>query len=214
MPPEDILTSLGLDALIAGEAISSSATGQLVDPAGQRLVLVAAETNRSFRHVLEAEQPGAWAAAMAASGISTGLKIATSLDTALAALGKPTLASLPLEACLALLEHTFCAYGWGRLKIDLNDAADHGFVVARLENGFTVETLPKVEDFVDALIAGVLQGFFGHISGQNLGCVEIECVRRGAAQCTFVITAPERLDLIAPAIGQEPAATLLARLRQ
>lgn len=214
MPSPDILASLGIDPLVAGEALGRTSTGQLVDPAGNRLVLFAAETARSFRQVLEAEQPGAWAAAMKAGGTRTGVTIANGLDTALAALGKPALAALPLEACLALLEHNFAAYGWGRLHIDLNDAADHGFVVARLENGFSVEISAATDDFVDAMIAGVLQGFFGHISGQNLGCLEIACARGGAPHCTFVITDPERLATLAPAIGTESPDTLLAQLRR
>jgi predicted hydrocarbon binding protein len=214
MPPEDILASLGIDPLIAGEAIRRTDAGRLVDPTGRRLVLVGAETTRGFHHVLEAEKPGTWATAMNASGTATGLTIATGLDETLAALGKPTLAALPLEACLALLQHSFTAYGWGRLRIDLNDAADHGFVVARLEHGFTVETMSSGEEFADAMIAGVLQAFFGHISGQNLGCLEIECARRGSPQCTFVITAPERLAAIAPVLGQETAEAVLKQLRQ
>lgn len=150
---------------------------------------------------------------MKACGTQCGGKIATGLDTALTAMGKPGLTSLPLEACLALLEHSFAAYGWGRLKIDLNDAADHGFVVARLEHSYNVETLAETDGPVDAMVAGVLQGFFGHISGQALGCEEITCASQGAPHCTFVITAPERLATIAGAIGREAADTLLARLR-
>ncbi len=214
MPSADILASLGIDPLIAGEPFTRDSAGHLVDPAGTRVVLVRGETTRGFRRVLEAEQPGAWDAAMKASGTTCGTRIATGLDSALAKLGKPTLAALPLEACLALLEHSVAAYGWGRLKIDLTDAAAHGFVVARIDHSFSVESFAEVDGFVDAMLAGVLQGFFAHISGQNLACEEIACTRRGPPPCIFVITDPERLATISPLLGQETADQLLARLRQ
>lgn len=214
MSADNLLASLGIDPLIADEPFSRNAAGHLVDPAGARVVLVAGETNRGFRQVMEAEHPGAWDEAMKACGVSCGIKIAGGLDAILVREGKPALAALPLEACLALLEHSFSAYGWGRLSIDLGAAADHGFVVAVLEHSYSAEVLTDTDEFVDTMVAGVLQGFFTHISGQNLGCEEIACARPGATQCTFVITAPERLATIADQIGQEPAETLLARLRQ
>jgi hypothetical protein len=65
----------------------------------------------------------------------------------------------------------------------------------------------------------LLQGFFEHVSGQQLACVEIGCARHrlpnGVVEphCTFVIAAPELLASLQPIIGQQPADTLLARLR-
>jgi predicted hydrocarbon binding protein len=214
MATEDILTSLGIDPMIADEPFARDDAGHLVDPTGTRVVLVAAETTRGFHRILEAEQPGAWSVAMKDSGCACGRKIATALDASLARLGKPVLTALPLEACLALLEHSVAAYGWGRLQIDLSEAADHGFVVARLEHSHSVETLADADGFVDAMLAGILQGFFGHVSGQNLECEEIACARFGSPHCTFVITSPERLATVTPEIGRETPEALLARLRQ
>jgi predicted hydrocarbon binding protein len=214
MSSDDILKSLNLDSLIADQSFARDATGLLVDSAGTRVVLVSAGTTRGFRHVLEAEKPGAWSAALKAGGVSSGVQIATGLDTTLTARGKPALAALPLEACLALLEHHFAACGWGRLKVDLNDAAAYGFVVARLEHAFHVEALTDVDGFVDPMLAGVLQGFFCRISGQELGCEEIGCSRGGYTHCTFVITDPERLASLRPMIGSETVEAVLAHLRQ
>ena len=214
MAADDILVSLGLDPLIAAESFGRDGAGRLVDPAGARVVLAAAESVRGFHRVLASEEPGAWSAAMKAGGHGCGQKIAARLDATLTALGQPVLSGLPLEACLALLEHQFAAHGWGRLKLDLTDAAEHGIVVARIEHSYFVETLAHVDDFVDPMLAGILQGFFEHFSGQTLGCEEIACARQGAAHCTFVLTDPERLALIVPLIGREDADALLARLRQ
>jgi predicted hydrocarbon binding protein len=214
MATADIMASLGIDSLVVDELFTRNAAGHFVDPSGARVVLVAAETTRGFRRVLEAAEPGAWSIAMKATGASCGGKIAAGLDATLAQLGKPGLAALPLEACLLLLEHSFAAYGWGQLRVDLTDAADHGFVVARLEHSPSVENLADVDDFADPFFAGILQGFFIYISGQTLGCEEIACARRGAPHCAFVITDPGRLATIGAWLGREPADTLLARLRQ
>jgi predicted hydrocarbon binding protein len=214
MSSDDVLKSLELDSLIAARPFERDATGLLVDSAGARVVLVSAETTRGFRHVLETEQPGAWSAALKAGGISTGAQIATGIDATLTAHGKPALAALPLEACLALLERHFAACGWGRLRVDLNDAEAHGFVVARLEHAFHVEALTNVDGFVDPMLAGVLQGFFSRISGQELGCEEIGCSSSGDPHCTFVITDPGRLASLRPNIGIENVETVLAHLRQ
>jgi len=203
--PVSILQSLGLDRLLEHEATDA----RTVNP----LNFASTEMIRGFHHVIERERAGAWRSTMKAAGHATGRKFGATLDARLAARGQPALNALPLEACLSLLELHLADLGWGRLQIDLTDAAQHGLVVARLEHSVFVEALADVPDFVDALPAGMLQGFFEHISGQTLGCEEIACVRRGAACCTFVITAPERLARIMPVIGRENADTLLARLR-
>lgn len=203
--PVSILHSLGLDRLLEP------------DPADARtftpLAFASVEMIRGFHHVIERERTGAWRSALKAAGHATGRKFGARLDALLAARSQPALNALPLEACLALLELHLTNLGWGRLQIDLTDAAQYGLVVARLEHSVFVEALADVPDFVDALPAGMLQGFFEHISGQTLGCEEIACVRRGAARCTFVISAPDRLARIMPMIGRENADMLLARLR-
>ncbi len=209
-----ILRELGLEHLLEDGTLAVRADGPLAGPAGQRLVAISAEAIRALHHVLERERAGAWRAALKSAGHYTGRKLGEELDARLAALGQPALAALPLEACLALVERHFAACGWGRLQLDLTDAADYGLVVARLEHSAFVEALPAVDDFVDALPAGLLQGFFEYISGQTLGCEEIACGRRGAARCTFVITAPDRLATVMPRLGQESAEAILAALRQ
>ncbi|MBI5693944.1 MAG: hypothetical protein HZC55_28045 [Verrucomicrobia bacterium] len=214
MPSDDLLKSLGLDPLLAGEPFRRDATGQFCDPAGNPVVLVGAESSRGLHRVLEAEQAGAWNEAMRHCGQRSGERLAQGIDAALAKLGQPALPALPLEACLALLSHSFAVYGWGRIRFELEDAAEHGFVVARLENGFTTAVLEGVDGFVDGMIAGVLTAFFTHITGQVVGCEEIACVRGGAPHCVFVIAAPDRITVIQPHLGREAADAILNRLRR
>lgn len=211
---EEILSSLGLDRLIAAGGFTHDAAGGVVaDPAGSRVGCAGPELLRSLHLVLEKERAGAWAAVLKTAGFSCGKKIATNLDAELAAMGKPALAALPIEGCLVFIEHYFAVHGWGRLSLDLTDAAEHGVVLARLEQSFVAGALQDPSAFADPLQAGILQGFFEHISGQTLGCEEIACARRGAPHCLFVITAPERLGSVVSFVGYESADAILQRLR-
>jgi len=210
----EILASLGLELLLETPGhVRDGATGIITNPDGHRFVGATREFIGALHFVADKERAGVWAAALKSTGASWGKNIATDLDARLARLGKPASSALPLEACLAVIEHTFAVHGWGRLQLDLTDAPEHGILSARLEQSVFVESLPEATVPVDSLLAGVLQGFFEHVSSQTLGCAEIACAVHGAEHCTFVITAPERLDPIRPFIGRESVEQILARLR-
>jgi len=213
-PPDDPASASGLDHLFDPGAFSADpAAGIVTDPAGARVVYAAHEFTRAIHHVLLREKPGAWRDILSRTGRSCGRELAVSLDRESARLGQPALGELPLETSMAFLERTFTAHGWGALKVDLADAPEHGLVIAHLTHSYFAEILVDAYDFVDAYPAGLLQGFFEHISGEQLGCLEVACVRRGAPRCTFVITATERLDGVAPLLGRETAETIVARLK-
>ena len=213
MASNEILSSLGLDQLIAEDRFGHDEVGTLTDPTGARVVFAPPQLINGMRHVLEGENAGAWPAIMKSSGHVCGQKIARHLDARLAELGKPNLAALPLEACLVFIERYFALHGWGKLVLDLAHAAEHGLVIARLEHSYFVEVLAQSGGFADPMLAGMLQGFFEHISGQSLGCEEIACARGPNGACTFVITGAERLAAIAPHVGPETAEMLIARMR-
>lgn len=214
MPSSDpVLGPLGLEHLVDERGLIRDPTTGTLDQAGIRVVGAAAEFLRSVRFVLEQEGPSVWAAVQKSSGVAAGKSLGSQLDTALGRIGQPVLSALPLEACLALLERLLATQGWGHIKLDLTDAAEHGLIVARLEHSGFAEAMSDLNDFMDPLIAGVLAGFFQHVSGEPLDCEEIACVRRGAPVCVFVITIQERLAPLLPLRGQEPAEALIARLK-
>jgi predicted hydrocarbon binding protein len=211
-PPEE--TSSDFDRLFDPRAFTAdSGTGCVADPAGTRVVYASADFTRAMHFVLSREKSGVWRDTLARTGRACGREIATSLDRESARLGQPVLGELPLEQCLVYLERTFSAHGWGVLTLDLTAAPEHGIVTAHLTHSYFAEALADVNDFVDSFPAGLLQGFFEHISGEQLGCLEVACVRRGAARCTFVVTATERLDTVRPLLGVESAESIIARLK-
>ena len=211
--PDDILSALGLDPLIADpKFVREGSTGNLSSPFGTRAVLAGPGLVRSLFLILERERAGSWPGVLKIGGQAWGRKFAADLDARLAAMGKPMLTGLPLEACLVFIENHFAVHGLGRLKFDLAHASEHGVVVAHLEHSFFGAVLPENGLSADPMLAGLLQGFFDHVSGQSLDCAEIACVRRGAGRCTFVVTDPERLAAVAPSIGSETAEAIIARL--
>ncbi|MSU22703.1 MAG: hypothetical protein EXS32_02655 [Opitutus sp.] len=213
-PPDDNSATPSPGQLFAGREFSrDEAAGTVTSPAGERVVFAGDGFSRALRHVLEAEKPGTWSATLARSGSGCGRQLAVSLDRELARLGQPALDAIPLESCLGFIEHYFATHGLGLLTSDLSDAADHGLVVARLTRGYFPEILPHADGLVDALPAGLLQGFFEHVSGQTLGCLEIACAHLGVPHCTFVIATSDRLDPVAPLAGRESAEAILAQLR-
>lgn len=215
MPPSDPTSPVAeFERLFDPRAYRTDpATGVITDPAGTRIVDATPHVIRALHHILMKEKPGVWRDVLSRTGRTCGREIAANLDRESARLGQPVLGELPLETSMGYLERTFATQGLGVLKVDLADAPEHGLVIAYLTHSYFVEVLPDANDFVDAFPAGLLQGFFEHISGEQLGCLEIACVRRGAPRCAFVITAQERLAPVAPLLGRETAEAILARLK-
>jgi predicted hydrocarbon binding protein len=190
-----------------------STTGVLNDPAGERLVCVPDDLLRILRLSLEKELTGAWPSVIKAAGRAFGADLAKRAQTASAIPAPSSAATSSFEARLEPLERQFALHGWGRLQLDASDVAGRGLVVARLEHSYFVEAFADVHGLVDAMFAGVLQGYFEAVAGRPLGCEEVACVRQGASLCTFVVAAQSRLDAIASAIGRESATAILARLK-
>lgn len=211
-PPGELLSALGLASLVADRSFRPDANGLLQSSLDGRVIAAGPEILLSLRQVLDGERQGSWAHILKSAGYFWGKKFAADLDSRLARMTKPVLSELPLEGCLVFLEQQFGRHGFGRLKLDLTHAGEHGVVVATLENSIFAALMKNLPGFADPLPAGMLQGFFEHISGQELGCLEIECAAHGAPRCTFVITAPERLEGVTSLVGTESAVVIIAQL--
>ncbi len=190
------------DRLPDGRGASVDPTAGIAQvPDGSRVVFAPPSLLRALHGVLQAESAGAWQAGNTAAGTAAGRAFGVAVDRELAARGQPALTDQPLETCLGLAERHFASQGWGLLASDTSLAPEHGLVIARLSESCHVAALGAGPDFADPALAGFLQGFLEHVSGQPLGCIEIGCARTGAAHCTFVITSAERLDPAAALIG-------------
>jgi predicted hydrocarbon binding protein len=213
MPPPDDSTPLP-DRLFDGRSFRHDATaGTSHAPDGERIVFASPAFLRAAHEVLQAEHPGVWKNLFHAGGVTAGQRFGATADRELARLGQPALAEQPLDACLAFAERHFADQGWGLLASDLSEAPAHGLVIARLRQSCFIDLPGPADDFADALPEGFLQGFLEHVSGQPLGCLEIDCARHDAPHCTFVITSTERLESVAPLLGRSTPEEIIAQLK-
>lgn len=211
---DDILTSLNLDQFFAESGFNYDLTaGTVKNGADRRIVYVSSDLMRGIYQALQEETADAWKIIFQNCGRTWGKRVATTIDQELVSGGRTAQADLPVEGYIHFIESYFYQHGWGGLKIDLSGAASHGLVSATLQNSYFVEVLNDVDDFVDSLLAGIMQGFIEHVSGTQLGCTEIGCARRGASECTFVITDQSRLDAIDGRVGSTDAAQIINELK-
>jgi predicted hydrocarbon binding protein len=208
---DTILAKLNLSGFFADTRLVYDLEEGTVRNPGSECIYVSADIIRGVHRALVEKTADAWKIIFRNCGRSWGKRVAGHLDAGLRKTGVAGQASLPLTGHLACIEAYFAEHGRGLLKLDLSPA-DRGLVVARLKNSYFAAVLSDVENLVDPLLAGILQGFVEHVSGTEPGCSEIACVRKGAPECVFVITAPSRLDRIEAQFGVVPAEEILANL--
>jgi len=212
MTTENMIAALGLERGAAAPAFASNAkAGTLTNLLGGRAASMPETLVRSLRLVLENHRAGAWAGTLQKSGAACGKALAVGLDRRLREIQAPLLAAMPLETALELLVQLFAAHAWGVLTLDTAGTSSHGVVVAHVEQDYFAGALRETNGFTDPLVAGVLRGYFEHITGQALACVELTCA--GSAKCSFVLTTPDRIAPLKEMIGREPAEAVLARLK-
>lgn len=211
---DDILTALNLDQFFEEDGLSYDLTaGTVKNGAARRIIYVSSDLMRGIYQALHEETADAWKIIFQNCGRTWGKRVAATIDKELISGGRSSQADLPLQGYVKFIEAYFYQHGWGSLNIDLSNAANHGLVSATLKNSYFVEVLHDVDDFVDSLLAGILQGFLEHVSGAQLGCTEIGCARRGAPECTFVVTDQTRLDAIDGRVGSIDAEQIINELK-
>lgn len=220
--PDDIMNQFSGTETSAGDAVATPGhasergpepAAMLTDSGGRRVVGAAAPMLRSLWYVLERERAGSWATVSKSAGRMAGRKLGADRDADLARRGQPALAAQPMPAAMQPIESWFAEYGWGRLTVDGSGAEEYGLIVGLLAHSCFAELLRDAASLADPLPAGMLQGYFEHITGQTLAAEEIACARDAAVPCTFAVSTPDRLAPIVPLIGREPASQILARLR-
>ena len=80
------------------------------------------------------------------------------------------------------------------LTLDLTQATTAGLIEARLEHSICGAVIHDEDDFSDPLMCGILASLLTYLSGQDIDCVQTECISRGAEASRFVITGAARLE--------------------
>lgn len=97
-----------------------------------------------------------------------------------------------LESCAV---EAFSHHGFGKLDIDWS-RHDIGLILVSIGTPIYGDLLGQADQPVDSVLSGVLAGFFSELTGEDLGCIQTQCVACGDAESRFVIGLSGRLDLI------------------
>lgn len=186
-------------------------------PAETRVIYLSTDIIRGIYEALHYEAGEAWSVILKNCGSLWGRQVYAGLAGEFEMLSGKPLSQALLPDYLRISEAYFASHGWGKLTFLLEDATTYGIVRARLTHSLFVNALPTVNGRVDAMLEGMLRGWFESISGrEDLDCLEITCARQNAGpHCEFVITSHERIAKITPLVEEKAAPdAILARLRE
>lgn len=194
MNAQSIIEEMDLSRFFAEESVVYDLTeGTARNRSQNRVIYLSTDIIRGIYTALKDETGPAWSLILKNCGRLWGRKVALNLDAELKANSLPGQKELSVQDYIATVETYFARHGWGRLKIDLEHAVDHGVVTAELRNSIFAAVLEDEVVPVDAMIAGILASFFSVISGQELDAIEFACLRRGDSTCRFAISSEDRI---------------------
>jgi predicted hydrocarbon binding protein len=189
--------------------------GTVVNTAGVRLVYLSSDLIKGIYEALYFEAGEAWHLILKKCGYLWGKRVSDTLQKELEFATQQSLGQLSVVDYLKLVESYFARYGWGQVTIQLEDAPQYGIVRVTMTHSLFVSALHHLEERVDGMIAGMLQGLFEKISGQSLDCLEVACAQRDAEPCVFLISAPKRIASIEHLVADRVAVNdIIQQLRQ
>ncbi len=189
--------------------------GTALNAVNVRMIYLSSDIIRGIYEALYVEAGEAWRIILKTCGHVWGKRVSASLQQEVSLLMNAGMDELPVEQYVELFENYFSLNGWGKLTIDLNAAQQHGIVHANLTHSLFVHALNHLNDYVDPMVAGMLQGMFESISGQSLDCIEVTCACKAhTAKCEFLISGAERIKSIEPFVEKEATLdAIIERLR-
>jgi len=191
--------------------------GTTRSPNQVRVIYLSTDIIRGIYEALHYEAGEAWRIILKNCGYLWGKRVYGEIEKDFELLTSKPIHHIALPEYVRLTEEYFSAHGWGKLSFNLDDAATYGIVRAQLTHSLFVNALPTVNGRVDAMIEGMLRGWFERISGrEDLDCLEITCTRQNAGPyCEFVISASERIAKIETLVEERASPhAILARLRE
>ncbi|NJL84938.1 MAG: 4-vinyl reductase [Leptolyngbyaceae cyanobacterium SM1_1_3] len=113
---------------------------------------------------------------------------------------KRPLADLTMAEFLQALQQCWHTHGWGGINLD-PAYQSKGFLGIQIFSSPYAQYAPPSQQPVCYLEAGILQAFFGQLTGRELSCVQLTCEALGADYNYFVLGLEHRL---------KPAAAMVA----
>lgn len=170
--------------------------GTVLNVTDTRIIYLSSDIIRSIYDVLKYETGDAWSFILKNCGIVWGERISASLDKEVHRTINQKTGQLGVDNFIELLENYFASHGWGKMRINLDDAENNGIVRATLKNSLFADTLKHLNAPVEFMVAGMLQGIFSTISGHDLSCIQISFDYTGTESSEFLISAKARIDTL------------------
>jgi len=159
---------------------------------GTRIVALSEDFLNGFRRAITDECGPAAETVFRSIGRRWGVLFAKRFEKEMTEFyGKP-LREFMLALFQACLVELFSHHGWGKVSLDLS-RHDQGLILVDLQNAIFAGLVKQSNQPVDGMMAGILGGFFSHLSGQELHCVQTACQACGASNSKFIIGLAARL---------------------
>lgn len=159
-----------------------------------RIIYLSSDIIRGIYDVLKYETGEAWSLILKNCGVIWGERISASLDKEIQSTASQKMGQLDVNSFIHLLEAYFANHGWGKMRIYLDDAEQHGVIRANLRNSLFAQTLKHLNTPVEYMVAGMLQGIFSAISGHELSCIQVSYETTGPQASEFIISGKARIE--------------------
>jgi predicted hydrocarbon binding protein len=175
-----------------------------------RLVALSHDALHALRSALFRDYGAGAASALQEAGYAGGPAVHAAFEQWLASRGEGASRDIPAARFPELATDFFREAGWGSLSITGIGA------VAAADSPDWAESDPAHPlDFPGCYYtAGVFAHFFGELSGESVGVMEVECRSAGAELCRFLVGTPDALQQVYDQMGagatyEDAAASLI-----
>ena len=166
--------------------------GVSVNRAGTRMCSLSSDFLKGLLTAITHECGPAAGEVLGTAGRRWGLAFGKRLENELSEFYGQPVRDFPLALFQACVVEAFSHHGWGKLNLDFGHEGI-GLIVAEMDNPIYGSLVEKSEQPADPMLAGILAGFFAHFSGQDLECVQTDCVALGHDRSRFIIGLGSRL---------------------
>jgi len=179
-------------------------TGVARNRSGTRMLSLTTDFLIGLRKAMIAECGPAANLDFRSSGRKWGEMFAKRFDKEMSDFYQQPLKEMPMYFFEACVLEAFSHHGWGSLRMDYTKY-DKGIIVAELQNALYSGLVENPEEPSEALMTGILAGFFSYFAQQPLDAVQTHCETRGDSVSRFVISLATRME--EPIRLQEEGAT-------
>ncbi|MFN4258787.1 MAG: V4R domain-containing protein [Gemmataceae bacterium] len=160
---------------------------------GTRLCALTQDFLLGFLRALQDECGSATPTVLRTCGRKWGQLLARRIEKELSAFHEQPLGEMTMAHFQACLEEMFRQHGWGLLRLDYSQT-HQGLLLVELRNAIMADLVKKADKPADTMMAGILAGFFAHITDQDLDCVQTSCPAAGGDVSRFVIGLRSRIE--------------------